>query len=361
KFKIKIFFLEDGKVFSTPLNSYDKFTDTEKYVVGKDRTAVSDIPFLTDEPVVKNMLKAAEKVALTDSAVLITGETGTGKEVLARLIQKKSRRKNDPFVMVNCAAVPHNLMEAEFFGYKQGAFTGANSDSPGKFRMADKGTIFLDEIGDIPLDTQPKLLRVLDYNSIQPLGESNQIQINTRLIAATNADIEKAVATGAFRSDLYYRINVFRLHLPPLRNRPRDIVYLFKYFLKQYSEKNGISLSIKDNFKIIKLLQNYSWPGNIRQLRNLCENLFIGNTKEEIGIANVEEFLNQSYIKVDNKKPQYKKQLEISEKKMIENALKSFNFNVAKTAGYLGLSRVHLYRKIKKHDIAIERGKNKED
>jgi transcriptional regulator with GAF, ATPase, and Fis domain len=220
------------------------------------------------------VLRDIDQVADTDATVLILGETGTGKEVIARGIHDASKRKNGPMVKVNCAALPANLVESEFFGHAKGAFTGATEKRQGRFAIADGGTIFLDEIGDLPLDLQSKLLRVLQEGEFEPVGSSRTMKVNVRILAATNHDLEKAVADGKFRQDLYYRLNVFPIQIPPLRDRGDDVILLAQFFSRKLTERMGrprSSLTEQDR----GLLCSYDWPGNVRELENVIERALI--------------------------------------------------------------------------------------
>lgn len=224
----------------------------------------------------KNTLAKVEQVAVTDSTVLILGETGTGKELVARAVHNISKRHALPLVKVNCAALPANLIESELFGHEKGAFTGAYARKIGRFELAHQGTIFLDEIGDLPIDLQAKLLRVLQDGEFERLGNPRSIKVNVRVIAATNRDLEKAVAGGSFREDLYYRLNVFPVKLPALRERKQDIPYLVHHFLVKYTRKIGKSIDGVPRGIMTKLLA-YDWPGNIRELENIIERAVIVN------------------------------------------------------------------------------------
>jgi transcriptional regulator with GAF, ATPase, and Fis domain len=225
-----------------------------------------------------------EQVAITDTTVFINGETGTGKELIARAIHDISARKNRPLVKVNCAAIPQDLIESDLFGHEKGAFTGALNQKFGRFELADAGTIFLDEIGDIPKDLQVKLLRVLQEGEFERLGNPKTMTVDVRVIAATNRNIEKMVAVGEFREDLYYRLNVFPINLPPLRSRKNDIPMLVKHFIEKYSAKIGKMIqSIPKS--AMDTLQSYHWPGNVRELENIIERALVisqGN-KLELG------------------------------------------------------------------------------
>lgn len=226
--------------------------------------------FIAESPVIKDLLKVIEKIAQTNSSALILGESGVGKELFAEQVHLKSSRANKPFVRVNCAALSAQLLESELFGHVKGAFTDAIADRTGRFELANGGTIFLDEIGEIPLDLQSKLLRVIQSRTFEKVGSSETISVDVRIIAATNRDIESMVREGSFRTDLYFRLNVLPINVPPLRQRPEDIIALADFFRKKFS------MEIKKNFQgfsesAIKVLQSYSWPGNVRELENTIE------------------------------------------------------------------------------------------
>jgi transcriptional regulator with PAS, ATPase and Fis domain len=227
-----------------------------------------------NSPALKQVLNRVAKVAATDSTVLITGETGTGKELIARAIHKTSKRSGRAFVSVNCAAIPQALIASELFGHEKGAFTGATGRRLGRFELAEGGTIFLDEIGELPKETQVALLRVLQEHEFERVGGNRSIRANVRVIVATNRDLEAAIATGKFREDLFYRLNVFPLEIPPLRERREDIPMLVQYFIDRYAREAGkrIKSVSKDTWD---LFQSYPWPGNIRELRNVIERSII--------------------------------------------------------------------------------------
>jgi transcriptional regulator with GAF, ATPase, and Fis domain len=218
----------------------------------------------------KRVLSRISKVAPTDSSVLITGETGTGKELVARAIHRRSRRSSHPFVSVNCAVIPRDLIASELFGHEKGAFTGATQRRLGRFELAEKGTIFLDEVGELPAETQIALLRVLQEREFERVGGTGSMKTDVRVVAATNRDLEAAIAAGTFRSDLYYRLNVFPIEMPTLRERKEDIPLLVTYFLNRYARKAGRHFTAVDK-KNLDLLQAYAWPGNIRELQNVIE------------------------------------------------------------------------------------------
>ena len=226
------------------------------------------------------ILARAAKVAPTDSTVLIMGETGTGKELIARAIHKRSKRSERPFISVNCAAVPSSLIMSELFGHEKGAFTGAVQRRLGRFELAEGGTIFLDEVGDLPLETQIALLRVLQEREFERVGGTEVLRADVRVISATNCDLQAAIADGAFRSDLYYRLNVFPIKLPPLRDRKEDVPLLVNYFVDRYAKRAGKKIKHIQK-KALDALQEYSWPGNVRELQNVIErSLIIGETTE---------------------------------------------------------------------------------
>jgi formate hydrogenlyase transcriptional activator len=228
-------------------------------------------------PKFRAVLDEIEMVAPVDSAVLVRGETGTGKEVVAQAIHDASPRRQRPFVAINCAAIPAALLESELFGYERGAFTGAVTPREGRFQAADRGTLFLDEIGDLPLELQPKLLRVLQEQQIERLGSSRAIPVNVRIVAATNRDLWAMVQEGKFRADLYYRLNVFPITLPALREREDDIPLLVNHFVRKFSERQGKAIDCVPD-EVMEVLKSHDWPGNIRELQNFIERAVIMTT-----------------------------------------------------------------------------------
>jgi transcriptional regulator with GAF, ATPase, and Fis domain len=230
--------------------------------------------------ILQMVLARAAKVAPTDSTVLIMGETGTGKELIARAIHKRSKRSERPFISVNCAAVPSSLIMSELFGHEKGAFTGAVQRRLGRFELAEGGTIFLDEVGDLPMETQIALLRVLQEREFERVGGTEVLRADVRVISATNRDLQAAIADGAFRNDLYYRLNVFPIKLPPLRERKEDVPLLVNYFVDRYATRAGKKIKHIQK-KALEALREYSWPGNVRELQNIIErSLIIGETNE---------------------------------------------------------------------------------
>lgn len=235
---------------------------------------------IAESPKMKKVLHFVQQVADSRATVLITGESGTGKEVVAKTIHELSPRADNPFVAVSCAALPETLLESELFGYERGAFTGADTSRRGRFEVADTGTLFLDEIGEVPVTIQVKLLRVLQERQIERLGSSVPIDVDVRLIAATNRDLQKAVREGMFREDLLYRLQVLHIELPPLRDRPEDILPLARHFTAKFAEENGKCLTELDK-EAERVLQRYSWPGNVRELENAMERAVVLAPKDK--------------------------------------------------------------------------------
>ncbi len=235
---------------------------------------------IAESPKMKEVLRLVQQVADSRATVLITGESGTGKEVVAKTIHELSSRAENPFVAVSCAALPETLLESELFGYERGAFTGADTSRRGRFEVADTGTLFLDEIGEIPVSIQVKLLRVLQERQIERLGSSVPIDVDVRLIAATNRDLQKAVQEGIFREDLLYRLQVLHIELPPLRERAEDILPLTRHFIAKFAQENGASLEDVDR-DVERALQRYHWPGNVRELENVMERAVVLAPKEK--------------------------------------------------------------------------------
>lgn len=306
-------------------------------------------------PALEAMIRSARMVAATDVTVLIKGETGTGKEVLASAIQKDSPRANKPFVTLNCAALPEGLVESEIFGHKKGAFTGAISDKQGLFQAADGGTLFLDEINSLPLSIQSKLLRFLESGECLPVGGTKPYQVNVRVIAATNSDLTKQIESGEFRRDLYFRLNVVPLELPSLHERSEDIEILAKHFFQHFSELHSLQAPTFSKHAV-KVLRSYKWPGNIRELRNLCERLSILLAGRVIEPENLpHEFTqNREVIAATSefKLPETGLQLDALEANMIHQALTRTNGNRSKSARLLGISRDTLLYRIQKHGLA---------
>jgi DNA-binding NtrC family response regulator len=307
--------------------------------------------FIGDTPEIIEMKKLVEKVALTDSTVLIQGESGTGKELVAKAIHHHSRRADKPFVTINCAALPETLLESELFGHTKGAFTGAIKDKEGLFFVADGGTFFLDEVGVISQAIQVKLLRVLEEKEITPVGSTKPIQVEVRLIAATNADLEQEVKLGNFRADLFYRLNVIPIHIPTLRERKDDIKLLTFYFIKKYCEKLQIKEKSISDEAMNKLL-SYSWPGNARELENTMERAILLAKDDEVKIKDLpENILSGEAVKLIEETRPETPTLETIEKSYIYWVLQRADWQKSKAAQILGIDSSTLYRKIEKYQL----------
>jgi formate hydrogenlyase transcriptional activator len=310
-------------------------------------------------PPLQTVLSRISKVAPTDSSVLITGETGTGKELVARAIHRRSRRSARAFVSVNCAAIPRDLIASELFGHEKGAFTGATQRRLGRFELAEGGTIFLDEVGELPAETQIALLRVLQEHEFERVGGTGSIQTNVRVIAATNRDLEAAIAASVFRSDLFYRLNVFPIEVPPLRERQEDIPVLVEYFIDRYARKAGKGIC-GINKKSLELLQSYPWPGNIRELQNIIERSVIVCETENFSVD--ESWLSRQPRATGPKsQPELSQKLAYQEKEMIEAALRESGGQVSGPSGAaakLGLPGSTLESKIRSLKISKKRFKS---
>jgi transcriptional regulator with PAS, ATPase and Fis domain len=309
----------------------------------------------------RGLLSLIRKVSPTDSTVLVLGESGTGKELVATSIHDNSERKAEPFIKLNCAAIPAELLESELFGHEKGAFTGANKFKPGKFDMADGGTIFLDEIGDMPLNLQAKILRVLQEQEFYRVGGSRTIKVDVRIIASTNKPLEKMVQEGNFREDLFYRLNVFTLHLPPLRERKEDIPLLVDYFLQNAPKKVDISSTA------LQMLVAFSWPGNVRELQNTIESAaviadtgFIEPAQLSGKITGAFNFSDQMDIKLPVNIPLDERLREI-EKSMIIEALRKTGGVQVRATELLGINQRSLWHRIKKHNIDVKGLKSNEN
>ena len=307
--------------------------------------------FIGKSSKILGVLEIAKKIAADpDANVLITGENGTGKEIIASVIHYASERKDQPFFTVNCSAIPETLLESEFFGHKKGAFTDAKDNKKGYFELANGGSLFLDEIADMPLKLQSKLLRAIEEKTIKPIGGEKDVKIDVRIVSATNQDIGELVLEKKFRLDLFHRINTFVIEIPPLRDRPEDIEPLLKYFIKDFAEKKNKPLPVLKK-KIIKILCKYDYPGNVRELRNMVERAVILSTEHPLTLADF--MLNFN----NNNEAKGKQDLNIvkHEIKLIKDALESTQYNQIHAASLLGISRDALIRRMKKHDIRINK------
>lgn len=304
--------------------------------------------------VIRKVIEKAKQIAPTDITVLIEGESGTGKEILADFIQNNSLRKDKPYLKINCGAFVKSLLESELFGVVKGAYTGADKDRPGIFEVSNHGTIFLDEIGELDLESQVRLLRVIEEKIVMRVGSTKPIQVDVRIISATNKNLLEEVEKGNFREDLYYRLAVAKLNLPPLRERKEDIPFLFNHFVVEFNEKYGKSIT-KMSPEVLKVLQNYDWPGNIRQFKNVLESMIILAKDDILTIEDVPEEIRKGGS------PTIKKRLtdtiipgitiEEYEKAIIEKNLEFTNGNREKTAELLGISARTLYRKLNEYNL----------
>lgn len=299
--------------------------------------------------------EAVRRVAPTMTTVLLTGETGTGKELIAQAIHRNSPRRENPFIKINCAAISENLMESELFGYERGAFTGAATTKPGRFELAHKGTLFLDEAGEIPRDMQVKLLRALEDHEFERVGGLRTIKMDVRLVAATNRNLIQDVKEGRFREDLFYRLNVFPVHLPPLRDRKDDIMPLARYFLEKFNSKLGRAVREFEG-DVQECFLRHNWPGNVRELEHLVERLVLVAKGDEITLDDVPADIRVAPVEAGGKgekpfKEFIKSQTEEVEKQMIVHVLEDCGGNVTRAAQQLGLSRKGLQLKMIKYNL----------
>ncbi|WP_434799554.1 sigma-54-dependent Fis family transcriptional regulator [Terrisporobacter vanillatitrophus] len=348
--------ITDGKVtgYSIALKKLEHLLKTVNKVTGNRATYTFDDIYFTD-PNMKKIVQLAKKYARYDGCILIEGESGTGKELFAQSIHNASNRFNGPFVAVNCSSLPRDLVESELFGYEKGAFTGALKEgNPGKFELANHGTIFLDEIGEMPLEFQAKLLRIVQMHRVQRLGANYEKELDIRIIVATNRNLRLEVEKKRFRQDLYFRFNVLKLDIPPLRERPDDICYCAEKFLNHFNERYPDQKKYMSAEFLQKLVE-YNWPGNIRELQNYIErafylcnsNIIAGDDFIYDNEKNMSNNLNNSHNRETS--------LEQLECKNIKDILDKTNGNVEKAAKRLGISRASLYRRIKKFEIDVKR------
>jgi len=307
-----------------------------------------------NSPQMEKVFSIIRKVADTDASVLLTGESGTGKELVARSIHNQSSRHTNPFIAINCAAIPRDLLESELFGHVKGAFTGAIKDKSGKFALADGGTLFLDEVGELPLELQPKLLRALQEKVVVPVGGTKELKLDARIVAATNLDIEKALVDATFREDLYYRLAVVPIHLPPLRERQEDISLLLRHFCSKYGAK-GVNF----DSGVMSALTSYRWPGNIRELENLVERLLIMRDGDTISLSDLPEKIITgisvfpatsnpgSVINLPNEGYS----LEQLEREVVAEALVRCDWNQTAAARFLRIPRHTLIYRMEKYEI----------
>ncbi len=321
--------------------------------------------FIGKSEKIKKVMALARKVAKSESSILITGETGTGKELISRAIHELSARASSPFIAVNCAAIPENLLESELFGYKKGAFTGATADKKGLIELADTGTLFLDEIGDLSLNLQSKLLRILEYKELRRLGDESVRNVNIRVLAATNQELSALIKEKKFREDLYYRLNVIHIHIPSLKERKEDVPLLLRFFIEKYNKMSGRSIVGIDP-KAKAILMHYDYPGNVRELDNIIQHAFAMTSADIISIDDLPVHLHNisTFFQLESHdtapvkgrgKQAADMDLKLSEveKSTILKAFDRYGVNHTKVAKALGVSRSTLWRKIKEYKIKL--------
>ena len=299
----------------------------------------------------QKVLNVVNQISGTTATVLITGESGTGKELISKIIHNNSPRKNNPLVILNAAAIPENLLESELFGHEKGSFTGAMYQRKGKFEYANHGTLFLDEIGDMPLSTQVKLLRVIEDGVVTRVGSNESIKVDVRLIAATNQDLEKLIKEGKFREDLYFRLNVVSIKLPPLRERLDDIPLLMDAFLREFSQIHNKKVSIISP-EARKILYKYSWPGNVRELKNCIESMVVVSTKNAIDVEDIPDHILQRSSEISTT-PSLAAGITIeeAERELIKSTLATVGGNREEAANMLGIGERTLYRKLDRYGL----------
>lgn len=327
----------------------------ENREIRKELHGSTDI--IGESPAIIKVKKMIEKVAASNSRVLITGENGTGKELVARAIHEKSNRASKKFVDVNCAAIPSELLESELFGHEKGAFTGASSQRIGKFEQADGGTLFLDEIGDMSADSQAKVLRALQENQITRVGGTERIDVDVRVLSATNQDLHDQIEHGGFREDLFHRLNVIPIHLPPLRERRDDIKILANWFLERLSEREIVFAGKSFTDDALEMLVKQPWSGNIRELQNVVERLALLSSEDEIAAEDVEQLVVQKKKQKDmlddllDQTDNFHEYKEEAERLFLLKKLEKYDWNVSATAEAIDIQRSHIYNKMKKYDI----------
>jgi len=333
-------------------NALKLFRLTEENIALREKVSFR-FDLTGQSPAIEKVKEQIKRVAPTNASVLITGENGTGKELVARAIHYYSKRAHGPFVEVNCAAIPDDLIESELFGHEKGAFTGAHTRKRGKFDLAHGGTLFLDEIGDMSSKTQAKVLRVIQEHRFERVGGTKTIQVDVRIVAATNKNLEEEINKGNFRADLYYRLNVVPIEVPPLRERKEDIPLLVEEFLKEFASEIHLGQKKIDK-KALNLLMQYDWPGNVRELKNIIERLVIMTPGEVItakdipeSIAKRKEDSSLDLFSIDN----FKEAKTLFEREFLRKKLKEYNGNISLTAQAIGLERSHLSKKLKAYGL----------
>jgi two-component system nitrogen regulation response regulator NtrX len=351
--------LETDRVLLTVRNALDqrRLADENKSL---KRAVEVRHEMVGSSPAMRQVLEAVRRAAPTNATVLIHGESGVGKELVARLIHRQSLRSRERFVQVNCAAIPEDLIESELFGHERGSFTGATEKQIGKFEQADRGTIFLDEVGDMSLKTQAKVLRVLQEGEVERVGSSRTLKVDVRVIAATNKDLEKEIEKGTFREDLYFRLSVIPIFVPPLRDRSEDIPALVRHFADQFSRDNNIRAR-RFTPVAMDLLQRHRWKGNIRELLNTVERLIIMTPSETIDVADLPESVKvESHSAPPEEAPPDRGAgtlrgfKEAAERAFLVQKLRENGWNISKTAEVIGTPRSNLYKKLEQYNISEE-------
>ncbi|HOF13858.1 MAG TPA: sigma-54 dependent transcriptional regulator [Spirochaetota bacterium] len=343
------------RVITSLNNAIEQIQLKRENVMLKKNITMEDEMIGNSSPM-QEVKRIIDTAAATNARVFITGENGTGKELVARAIYRKSKRSDKPFIKVNCAAIPDELIESELFGHEKGSFTGALARRLGKFELADKGTIFLDEICDMSQSAQAKVLRVLQEQQFERVGGNDVITVDVRVIAATNVDVKEAIEQGRFREDLYYRLNVIPIYVPPLSERKDDIPLLVDYFLEKFAREHGLGVKQMSD-SAMHFMANYAWPGNVRELKNVIERLTIMVPSEVIELDDIKKHI-ESYDYEDTivkDSSSLKKAREQFEKEYIIKALKQFDKNISATAKSLGIERTNLHRKIRQYHINVDK------
>ncbi len=362
----KPFQIEDLKLIIKNAVEKKKLSDENKYLKSALKEKYEFTNIIGKSPALIKVFDYIEKVSDSNATVLITGESGTGKELVAKAIHFNGSRKNYPFISVNCGAVPENLLESELFGYEKGAFTGADTVKSGLMEAANRGTFFLDEIVETPLNVQVKLLRVLQEKEMTPLGGTKPRKLDIRIITACNRDLEEAVKDKTFREDLFYRLNVISIRLPPLRERKEDIPLLIEFFIDKYNRlhKRNIPIS-KIDPDALKILEKFSWPGNVRQLENVIERAIVLEQGDTIKVSSLPEEIETGYQKdlnfipnIDNQPVDLEKTLDQIERKLIVGALNKSDGIINRAAKMLNLSFRSMRYRVQKHNI---RGKSSDN
>ncbi len=347
--------LDRDKVLVTIRNALRQRKLSQEYREIKEKVE-TDEEILGKSKVIKDILDLVKRVGPTDARILITGDNGTGKELVAKALHRYSKRNTMPFVEVNCAAIPNELLESELFGHEKGAFTGAASRRIGKFEFAHKGTLFLDEIGDMSMTAQAKVLRAIEEGKIERLGSNKIVEVDVRVIAATNQDLQKLIDDGKFREDLFHRLNVIPVHIPPLRERTEDIPELAQAFADAVCKRNGFPKRIFDK-EAIGMLQTYEWRGNVRELRNIVERLVIMSRSNRITADDLSLLAPKKKGPVDSiidSADTFQEFKNSAEREFLRHQLEKRGWNVSQTAEDLQIQRSHLYNKIKKYGLERE-------